>query len=226
MITYWIAQGTLLNALWQPEWEGNPKERGCVCVCVCIYTYMHVCTYIYTHTDVYTHTETYISDQISCSVVSDSLRPHESQHTRLPCLSLSPGVCSDSCPLSQGCHPTIPSSVIHFSSCPQSFSASGSFPVSQLLTSGGQSIGASACISPSSEYTGLIFFRIDWLDLLTVQGTLKSLFQHHSLKVSVLQHSAFFMVQLSHPYMTIGKTIALTLRTFVSKGQQSDVSAF
>ena len=80
MITYWIAQGTLLNALWQPEWEGNPKERGCVCVCVCIYTYMHVCTYIYTHTDVYTHTETYISDQISCSVVSDSLRPHESQH--------------------------------------------------------------------------------------------------------------------------------------------------
>ena len=87
----------------------------------------------------------------------------------------------------------------------------------QFFSSGGQSIGASACISPSSEYTGLIFFRIDWLDLLTVQGTLKSLLQHHSSKASLLQCSAFFMVLLSHLYMVTGKTTALTLWTFVSK---------
>ena len=72
-------------------------------------------------------------------------------------------------------------------------------------------------ISPSNEYSGLIFFRMDWLDLLAVQGTLKSLLQHHSSKASVLQRSAFFMVQLSHPYMTTGKTIALTRQTFVGK---------
>ena len=111
----------------------------------------------------------------------------------------------------------VSSSASIFSSCPQSFSASESFPVSQFFTSGGQSIGASACISPSSEYTGLIFFRIDWLDLLTVQGTLKSLFQHHSSKASLLQCSVFFMVLLSHLYMVTGKTTALTLWTFVSK---------
>ena len=72
-------------------------------------------------------------------------------------------------------------------------------------------------ISPSSECTGLIFLRIDWFDLLAVQGTLKSLLQHHSLKESILQHSAFFMVQLSHTYMTTGKTIALSIQTFVGK---------
>ena len=80
----------------------------------------------------------------SCSVVSDSLRPHEQQHARLPCPSLSPGDCSNSCPLSWWCHPTISSSVLPFSSCPQSFPASGSFLMGQLFTSGGQSIGASA----------------------------------------------------------------------------------
>ena len=71
--------------------------------------------------------------------------------------------------------------------------------------------------SPSNEYSGLIFFKMDWLDLLAVQGTLKSLLQHHSSKASILQHSAFFIVQLSHPYMTAGKTIALTRQTFVGK---------
>ena len=76
-------------------------------------------------------------------------------------------------------------------------------------------------ISPSSEYSGLISFRMDWLDLLAVQGTLKSLLQHHSSKASILQPSAFFMVQLSHPYMTTGKTIALTRLTFVSKDVKS-----
>ena len=98
-----------------------------------------------------------------------------------------------------------------FSSCLQSFPASGSFPMSQLFASGGQRIGVSAfSISPSNKYSGLIFFRIDWLDLLAVQGTLKSLLQHHSSKASILQHSAFFIVQFSHPSMTTGKTIALT----------------
>ena len=89
---------------------------------------------------------------------------------------------------------------------------------SQFFKSGGQSIKSfSFSISPSNEYSGLIFFRIDWLDLLAVQGTLKSLLQHHSSKASILQHSAFFTVQLSHPYMTTGKTIALTRWTLVSK---------
>ena len=91
-------------------------------------------------------------------------------------------------------------------------------PVSQFFTSGGQSIGSfSLSISPSNEYSGLISLKIDWLDLHTVQGTLKSLFQHHSSKASILWHSAFFTVQFSHPYVTTAKTIALTRWTFVSK---------
>ena len=90
--------------------------------------------------------------------------------------------------------------------------------MSQLFPSGGQSIGSfSFNISPSNEYSGLISFRMDWLDLLAVQGTLKSLLQHHSSKVSILRHSAFFMAQFSHSYMTAEKTIALTRRTFVGK---------
>ena len=106
-----------------------------------------------------------------------------------------------------------------FSSSLQSFPASGSFSVSQLFQSGGQNTGhsASISISPSNKYSGLISFRIDWFDLLVVQGTLKSLLQHHSSKASILRLSAFFMVQLWHPYMTTGKTIALTIRTFVGK---------
>ena len=108
--------------------------------------------------------------------------------------------------------------MVPFSACLQSFPASGSFPTSQLFPSGGQSTGSfSFSISPSSEHPGLISFKMDWLDLLAVQGTLKSLLQHHSSKASVLQRSAFFIVHLSHPYMTTGKTIALTRRTFVGK---------
>ena len=94
---------------------------------------------------------------------------------------------------------------------PSVFPSSGSFPRSQF-TSGGRSIGASTSASvPSNEYSGLISFRIDWLDLLAVQGTLKSLLQHHSSKASILWHSAFCVVQLSNPYLTSGKTIALTV---------------
>jgi len=90
--------------------------------------------------------------------------------------------------------------------------------MSQFFASGGQKIGVSSfSVSPSNEYSGLISFRMDWLDLLAVQGTLKSLLQHHSSKASILQHLAFFIVQLSHPYMNTGKAIALTGQTFVGK---------
>ena len=106
--------------------------------------------------------------QFSRSVISDSLRPHELQHARLLCPSLSPRICSDSCPLSQWCHPTVLCSVIPFS-CLQSFPASGSFPVSQFFESGGQRIGVSASASVLPiEYSGLISFRMDWFDLLAV----------------------------------------------------------
>ena len=100
------------------------------------------------------------SVQFSCSVVSDYLWPHGLQHARLPCPWPMPRTCLNSCPLSLWCHPTISSSVIPFSSCLQSFPASGSFPMSQFFALDGQSIGAS----------GLISFRIDWLDFLAVQG--------------------------------------------------------
>ena len=152
-----------------------------------------------------------LSIQFSCSVVSFSLWPHGLQHARLPCPSPTPGAFSNSCPLCQWYHPTISSSVVPFSSRLQSFPASGSFTMVARYWS------FSFSISPSNEYSGLISFRMDWLDPLAVQETLKSLLQHHSSKASILQHSAFFIVQLSHPYMTNGKTIALTRQTFVGR---------
>jgi len=150
--------------------------------------------------------------QFSGSVMSSSLQPHGLQHSKLPCPSPTPGACSNSCPLSLWCHPTILSSVVPLSSCLQSFPASGSFPRSQLSASGGQSIKvwASGSVLPMNIPSGLISFRMDWLDLLAVHRTLKSLLQHHSSKASILWCSTFFKVQLSHPYMTTGKTIALT----------------
>ena len=152
------------------------------------------------------------------SVVSDSFQLHELQHTRPPCPSPTPGAGSNSCPSSRWRHPTISSSVIPISSHFQSFSASWCFPMSQFFASGGQSVGSfTFTISPSNEYSGLIYFRMNWLDLLEVKGTLKSLLQHHSSKASILRHSALFIVQLSHLYMTTGKTIALTRWTFVGK---------
>ena len=156
--------------------------------------------------------------QFSHSVTFNSLRPHESQHARPPCPSPTPGVHSNSCPLSQWCHPAITSSVVPFSSCPQPLPASESFPMSQLFTWGGQSIGVSALASVlPMEHPGLISFRIDSLDLFAVQGTLKSLLQHHSSKASLPQCSAFFVIQLSHPYMTTWQTIALTRQAFLTK---------
>ena len=153
------------------------------------------------------HTKKLISSvQFSCSVVSNSLRPHESQHTRPPCSSPTPGVHSDSRPSSPWCHPAISSSVVTFSSCPQSLPVFSN--ESTLHMRWPKYWSFSFSIIASKEIPGLISFRMDWLDLLAVQGTLKSLPPYHSSKAPILQHSAFFTVQLSHPYMTTGKTIA------------------
>ena len=115
------------------------------------------------------------------------------------------------------CHPTISFSVIPFSSSLQSFPASDLSNESVLPIRWPKYWSFSFSISPSNEYSGLISFRIDWLDLLAVQGTLKTLLQHHRSKASILWCSAFLIVQLSHPYMTAGKTIALTIETLVAK---------
>ena len=118
--------------------------------------------------------------------MSDSLQPHESQHARPPCPSPTPGVHSNSRPLSRCCHPAISSSVVPFSSCPQSLPASGSFSnESALHMKWPKYWSFSFSISPSNEHPGLTSFRMDCLDLLTVQGTLKSLLQHHSSKPSI-----------------------------------------
>ena len=128
-----------------------------------------------------------------------------SQHIRLPCPSLSPKVCSNSCPLSQWCYPTISSSVTSFSSCPQSFPASGSFPVNQFFASGSQRIGTSASASIlSMDIQG--WFPLGLTCLISLQSKgFSSLLQHHNSKASILWCSAIFMVQLSHPCMTTGK---------------------
>ena len=177
--------------------------------------------FIFSSTHTHTHTQRV---QFSHSIVSDSLPPRVSLYARPPFPSPTLEVYSNPCPLSWWCHPTFLSSVIPFSSCLQSFPATGSFPMSQFSISGGQSIVVfSFSISPFNEYSRLISFRMDWLDRLSVQGTLRSLLQHHSSKATILQCSALYMVQLSHPCMTTGKTTAFTRWTFVSKAV---VSAF
>ena len=153
----------------------------------------------------------------SRSVVSNSLRPHGLQHTRPPCPSPTPGAYSNSCPPSQWSHPTISSSVIPFSSCPQPFPASASFQVSQFFASGGQNTGvsASASILPMNIQD---WFPLGWTGWIACSPRdSQEFFEHQSSKTSSLQHSVFFMVQLSHPYMTTGKTIALTRQTFVGQ---------
>ena len=153
----------------------------------------------------------------SHSVVSTCLQPRRLHHTRLPCPSPPYRVCSNSYIES-----VMPSNRLILC-CPLLLLPS-IFPSIRVFSN--ESVlpirwpkywSFSFSISPSNEYSVLIFFRIDWLDLLAVQGILKSLLQHHCSKASVLQHSVFFMVQLSHPYMTTGKTIALTIWTFVGK---------
>ena len=159
-----------------------------------------------------------LSVQFSHSAVSNSLQPHGLQQNRPLCPSPTPWVYSNSCPLSQWCHSTISSSVISFSSHLQIIPSIRVFPNETILHIRWPKYwNFSFNFSPSSKYSGLISFRMDWLDLLTVQGTIKSLLQQHSSKASVLQRSAFFIVQFSHPYMTTGKTIALTRWTFVRK---------
>ena len=151
----------------------------------------------------------------------DSLWPHELQYARLPCPSPFLRICSNSSPLSQWCHRTISSSVTLFS-CPQSFPVSESFSMSRLFALGSQRIRASALPSVlPMKYSELISLRIDWFDLLAVQGTLKSLLQQHSSKASILQCSAFFMVQLSsiHDYW---KNYSFD---YIDLCQQSGVSA-
>ena len=145
-----------------------------------------------------------------------TLWPHELQHARLPCPSPTPKAYSNLCPSSQWCHPTISSSVVPFSFHLQSFPASGSFPVSQFFTWGGQSIGvsASASVLPMHSQDWFPLGRTGWISL---QSKGLSRIFNHSSKASVLRCSAFFMVQLSHPYMTPGKTIALTRWSLLAK---------
>ena len=146
------------------------------------------------------------------------MRSHELQHARPPCPSPTPTACSNSMSIES----VMPSS--HLTLCCPLLLLPSIFPSIRIFSN--ESVlhirwpkywSFSFSISPSNEYSGLISLRIDWFDLLAVQGTLKSLLQHHSSKASILRHSAFFMVQLSHPYMTTGKTIALTRWTFVGK---------
>ena len=154
--------------------------------------------------------------QFSCSVVSNSLQPHELQHARPPNPAPTSGVHPHPCALGRWCNhlilcrpllllPSIPPNIRVF------------YNESALVNRWPKYWHFSFNISPSNEHPGLISFTIDWLDLLAVQGTLKSLLQRHSSKASILWHSAFFIVQLSHSYMTTGKTIALTRWTFVGK---------
>ena len=152
----------------------------------------------------------YVSVQFSRSVVSDSLQPHDSQHARPPCPSPTPGFTKT--------HVHRVSDAIQPSHPLSSPSPPVSNPLSIRVFSNESTLrmrwpkywSFSSSIIPSKEIPGLISFRMDWLDLLAVQGMFKSLLQHHSSKPSILQHSAFFTVQFSHPYMTTGKTIALT----------------
>ena len=160
------------------------------------------------------------SVQFSRSVVSDSLGPHELQHARPSCPSPTPEVHSDSHPSSQWCHPAISSSVVPFSSCPQSLPASESFPMSQLFAWGGQSTGVSALASvlPKKSQGWFPSERTGWISLQSKE--LSRVFSSTTVQnIHIFWHSAFFLVQLceSHLYMTTGKTITLTIETFVDK---------
>ena len=150
--------------------------------------------------------------------MSDFLQPHRMQHSRPPCPLSTPRACSHICPSSQWCHPTISLLCRPLLLLPSIFPSIRVFSNESVLRITWPNYWSfSFSISPSNEYSGLISFRMDWFDLLAVQGTLKSLLQHHSSKTSILRCSAFLTVQLSHPYMATGKTIALTRQTFVGK---------
>ena len=156
--------------------------------------------------------------QFSRSVVSDSLQPHESQHVRPPCPSPAPSVHKNPCQSSWWCHSTISSSVVPFSSCPQSFPESGIFQMSQLFASGGQSIGVSASTSVLPVNTQ-DWSPLGWIAWISLQSKeLSRVFSNTTVqKNQIFSTQLFLIVQLSHPYMTTGKTRALTRRTFVAK---------
>ena len=147
--------------------------------------------------------------------MSNSLRPHELHHARPPCPSPTPRIHSNSRPLSWWCHPAISSSVVPFS-CPQSLPASESFPMNQLFTWGGQSTGVSPSASVLPKNTQG-WSPLEWTGWISLQSKGLAGEEQHSSKASILRCSAFFTVQLSHPYMTTGKTIALTRWTFVGQ---------
>ena len=151
---------------------------------------------------------------LSCPVVCDSLWPQGLQDSRPACPSPSPQVCPSSRSLHQWCRPASSSSDALFSFCSLSFPMSGIFPVSCLFTSDDKNTGLQ---HQSFQWKGLISLKIYWFDLLAVQETLRNLLQHHSLKASILWHSAFFMIQFSQTYVTTGKSIALTIWNFFSK---------
>ena len=157
-----------------------------------------------------------LSVQFSCSVMSDPLRSHEPQHSRPPCPSPTPRFYPNSCPLSRWCHPTISSSVVPFSSCPQSFPASGSFPMSQFFLSGGQSIGVSVSVLPINIQD---WFPLGLTGLISLQPKgLSRVFSNTTVqKHQFFSTQPFFIVQLSRLYMTTRKTIALTIQTFIGK---------
>ena len=155
--------------------------------------------------------------------MSDSVWPHGQQHARLPCPSPTLKACSLSCPLSRWCYPKISSSVILFPPALNLSQHQGLFQWVNSLHQVDKVLELKLQHQPSNEYSGLISFSIDWFDLLAVQGTLKSLLQHHSSKASILQHSTFFIVQLSHPYMATGKNHSFELMDLC---QENNVSAF
>ena len=216
-----LSKSNLTSHPWSKNFLGNQRSKHPSSWFKALQSLVSICIsnlifHDFRHHSYYPITSAY-SVQFSCSVVSNSLRPHGLQHTRLPCPSPTPGAYSNSCPSSWWHHPTISSPVVPFSSRPQFLPASRSFQMSQSFASGGQSIGDSAS-------TSVLSMNIqDWFPLgltswfsLQSKG-LKSLPQHHSSKASVLWCSPFFIVQLSHPFMTIGKTMALTRWTFVDK---------
>ena len=150
------------------------------------------------------------------SVMSDSLTPQGLHHARPPCPSPTPGPCSNSYPSSRWCHPTISSSVHSLLLLPSVFPSIRVFSNESVLHIRWPKYwNFRFSISPSNEYSGLISFRMDWLDLLAVQGTRKGLLQYNSSKASMLRRSAFFMLQFSHPYVTTRKTIASTIWTLL-----------
>ena len=198
--------------------------RSFSCICWDVHMVFFVFVYMVHHIDWFVKnpcipginpTWSWCSVQFSCSIMSDSLRPHGLQHAKSPCPSPNPRACSNSCSSSRWCHTIISSSVIPFPSWLESFPASGSFPMSQFFPSSGQSIGASASVLPMNIQNWFPLGLPDWISLQS-KGFLR-VFSNTTVHKHQLFSSAFFIVQLSHPYMTTGKTIALTRRTFVSK---------